>query len=287
MNAPNLHVTKASGAKATFSIDRLKQSLLRSGANEEIAAAITDEVSSSLYEGISTKKIYRKAFNLLKERSSHLAARYHLKAAIMELGPSGFPFEKYVAAILHYDGFAVKVGEIVRGKCVNHEIDIIAEKDNQHFMIECKYHNQRGTVSDVKIPLYIQARFKDVEAAWINISGHESKFHQGWVVTNTKFSTDAIAYGACAGLNLIGWDYPYKESLKDRIDCMGLYPITCLTTLTKQEKNYLLESKVVLCKEICKNPDWLKKAGISDQRISRIIEEGMMLCKNLIAHDKH
>ena len=181
MKNKSLNITKASGETALFSDKKLIQSLQRAGAPEDIAQSIADEVSENLYEGMSTKKIYRIAFNLLKKNSSPLAAKYHLKNAIMELGPSGFPFEKYVAAILQYQGYSVKVGEIVKGKCVNHEIDVIAEKENQHFMIECKYHNQPGTISNVKIPLYIQARFKDVEASWLNIPGHTTKFHQGWM----------------------------------------------------------------------------------------------------------
>ena len=58
------------------------------------------------------------------------------------------------------------MGEIVKGHCVNHEIDVIAEKEDYRFMIECKFRNLPGTNCDVKIPLYIQARFKDVEQQW-------------------------------------------------------------------------------------------------------------------------
>lgn len=287
MKNKQINITKASGKTALFSEQKLIQSLQRAGVSKDIALSIADEVSIHLYEGMSTKKIYRMAFNLLKNSSKHLAARYHLKSAIMELGPSGYPFERYVAAILEYQGYTVKVGEIVKGKCVNHEIDVIAEKENQHFMVECKYHNQLGTISDVKIPLYIQARFKDVEAAWILIPGHGTKFHQGWVVTNTKFSSDAIQYGACSGLKLIGWDYPMKEGLKDTIDNLALYPITCLATLRKTEKIFLLENKIVLCKEICENPRWLKEAGITEERIKEILEEGSLLCKKSVKNDEH
>jgi hypothetical protein len=84
----------------------------------------------------------------------------------MELGPSGFPFEKYVAEILKYQGYRVEVGVIVEGFCVKHEVDIIAEKEAKHFMIECKFHNQPGTFCDVKIPLYINSRFLDIEKMW-------------------------------------------------------------------------------------------------------------------------
>jgi hypothetical protein len=280
-------ITKASGVLAPFSKEKLIQSLVRAGAAENIASAIANEVSAQVYEGMSTKKIYRLAFGLLRDSSSHLAARYHLKRAIMELGPSGYPFERFIGEILKYQGYSVRVGEIVKGKCVNHEIDVIAEKDQHHFMIECKYHNQPGTISDVKIPLYIQARFKDVEAAWITLPGHGTKFHQGWVVTNTRFTGDAIQYGTCADLKMISWDYPRKGSLKGLIDDMGLYPLTCLTTLTKQEKRMLLENKIVLCKELCRNPQLLEKIGMRNNRIAAVLEEANQLCEHLIKNARH
>jgi len=286
-NSQELLITKASGTLAPFSADKLKRSLQKAGADESKAQIIIDELQPKLYKGISTKKIYRWAFNLLRQSSHHLAARYNLKRAIMELGPSGYPFEKFIGEILRQQGYAVKVGEIVTGKCVNHEIDVIAEKDRQHFMIECKFHNQPGTVSDVKIPLYIQARFKDVEAAWTLLPGHGTKFHQGWVVTNTRFTVDAVKYGTCAGLHMLGWDFPYKESLKDQVDRLGLYPVTCLTTLTKNEIKRLLEKNILLCKEICENENLLSGIGIKPSRLKSILEEGNQLCNKLINSGEH
>lgn len=269
-----------------FSSEKLRISLQRAGADEHTIDGILKAVQSELYEGISTKKIYQIAFNLLKKNAGHLAAKYHLKRGIMELGPSGYPFEKYISEILRYQGYDVKVGQIVKGKCVNHEVDVIAEKDHYHFMVECKYHNEPGTVSDVKIPLYIQARFKDIEAAWIQLPGHGTKFHQGWVVTNTRFTTDAIQYGTCAGLHLLGWDFPSKNGLKDQIDILGLYPVTCLTTLSKKEKQQLLENNVVLCKEVCEDAAHLNKIGVSPSRIDSVLEEGRQLCHKLVKNGK-
>lgn len=280
-------ITKASGEKAFFDEDKLRHSLSKAGAEDFQVNEIISELVKELYDGISTKRIYHLAFDRLKNRSKHLAARYHLKQAIMELGPSGYPFEKFVGEILKYQGYSVEVGVIVKGKCVNHEVDVIALADHHHFMIECKYHNQRGIVCDVKIPLYINSRFKDVEAEWVKLPGHDKRSHQGWVVTNTKFSTDAIQYGNCAGLKLLGWDYPIKGSLKDLIDDLGLYPITCLTTISKAEKQKLLDNKIVLCLELCENPKLLYDLGMNDLKVKRIIEEGQMLCKNLKTNGKH
>lgn len=276
-------VIKASGSIVPFSEEKLLRSLKRSGASDSEAAKVMAEINKKLFEGISTKTIYKMAFKLLKEQSTHLAAKYHLKGAIMELGPSGFPFEKYFSEILRYQGYKTTVGEIVQGKCVSHEIDVIAELGEQFFMIECKYHNQPGTFSDVKIPLYIQSRFKDVEAQWIKLPGHENKTHTGWVVTNTRFSTDAVLYGNCIGLKLLGWDYPVKEGLKDLIDRLGLYPITCLTTLTKVEKQLLLDKNIVLCKEISDDVKLLDVAGVNPTRAKRVLEEVEKLCQHLIS----
>ncbi len=281
----DIFITKASGEKSKFSEEKIRKSLSRAGATGEQIDTILRKIDVNLYEGISTKKIYRMAFNLLRGESRHIAARYHLKQAIMELGPSGFPFEKFIAEILNAEGYKTKTDQIVQGKCVSHEIDVIAEKEDHVYMIECKYHNQRGKFSDVQIPLYIQSRFRDVETQWLKDPGYKSKAMGGWVVTNTRFSTDAILYGTCSGLTLLGWDYPQRAGLKDRVDLLGLYPITCLTSLTKVEKQRLLDKKIVLCKEIYNNEQLLEASGIKTARIPTVMKEAKQLCQHLLNHE--
>ncbi len=280
-------IIKASGESEAFQKDKLLQSLMRAGASTILAEKVASEVAKGLRNGMSTKHIYKKAHELLRRASRPVAGRYHLKSGIMELGPSGFPFELYVSEILKQNAFVVQVGQIVEGHCVNHEVDVIAQKDDRHFMIECKYHNSPGMVCDVKIPLYIQARFQDVEARWKLIPGHGEKFHQGWVVTNTRFTADAIKYGTCSGLNLVSLDFPQGESLRDMIEETGLYPLTCLTTLTQPEKKSLLEKKIVLCREICHDPGYLRQINIPASRIKEVLEEGHQLCHKLLQHDQH
>ena len=164
---------------------------------------------------------------------------------------------------------------------MKHEVDIIAEQNNKYFLIECKFHNQPGIVCDVKIPLYIHSRFKDVEANWLTLPGHDNKLHQGWVVTNTRFTSDAIQYGTCVQLNLLGWDYPSGNSLNKQIDESGLYPITCLTSLTQSEKQNLLNKQIVLCKEISGDNDLLRQANISIEKMDLVIAESQQLCKTV------
>lgn len=273
-----MKVTKRSGEKAEFDPSKLRGSLERSGATAVSVNEIINKIDTILFDGISTKEIYRKAFRLLRKTSRPTAARYKLKKAIMELGPTGFPFEKFVGAILSHQGFQTRVGVIVEGHCVNHEVDVVAEKEEKHFMVECKFHRDDARHCDVKIPLYIQSRFLDVEQQWQKGPGHETKFHQGWIVTNTRFTKDAIQYGNCVGLMLVGWDYPKKGSLKERIDVSGLHPITSLTTLTKEEKQKLLTMDKVLCMDLCHHPDLLKSIGINRQRRSKIMNEANELC---------
>ena len=273
-----MNIIKYSGEVEEFNIDKLKNSLRRAKADESLVLKISEEVQDSLHDGMTTKKIYQMAFNILKGKARVSASRYKLKKAIMELGPTGFPFEKFAGAVLKHEGFITRVGVIVQGKCVQHEVDVVAEKDDKHYMVECKYHSDQGRFCSVKIPLYIQSRFLDVEAQWKKQPGHETKFHQGWVFTNTRFTTDAIQYAKCAGLMLLSWDYPKDNSLKLRIDRLGLHPLTSLTTITKSEKTKLLNKGIVLCKELLEHPQLLEEIGIPKTRHRNILKDSQELC---------
>jgi hypothetical protein len=269
-------VTKASGILDPFSEDKLRNSLSKSGANSDIIENIIKDIQPKLYNGIATKKIYQMAFSLLKNKSRSSAGRYNLKRAIMALGPSGFPFETYMAAIFEWQGYKVQTQIFMEGACVTHEIDVLAENADHFYMIECKYHNGLGVVSDVKVPLYIHSRYRDVLNQWNK--NEQAKPLKACVVTNTKFSSDAIKYGVCAGLNMLGWDYPPHNSLSFLVDKSHLYPITCLTTLTAKEKENILSAGVVLCSKLFDQEILLSQIGISKDRIATVMAEIKSLC---------
>lgn len=274
-------VRKYSGIEQEYNAAQLRKALLRAGAAEPEIEQIVNVVERQLYQGIHTRDIYGIAFRLLKESRPSMAARYNLKRGIMELGPTGFPFEHYVAELMKGKGYATQVGVVIQGKCVKHEVDVIAEKGNEHLMIECKYHSQQGKVCDVKVPLYIQSRFLDVQASLKGLHAHAEKLHRGWVVTNTRLTQDAIQYGNCVGLYLWAWDYPGGNGLKDVIDKTALYPLTCLTSLTAREKSLLLSKQVVLCRQLCERPESLAQIGISLGRQDVILHEAKELCVSL------
>ncbi len=277
MAKENILVTKASGLVDQFSEEKLRHSLAKSGANADLINNIILDIQPKLYNGIPTKKIYQMAFGFLKKSSRSSAGRYNLKRAIMALGPSGFPFEQYIAAIFKWQGYKVQTQLFMEGACVKHEIDVLAEKEDHFYLIECKYHNGLGVVSDVKVPLYIHSRYRDVLNQWNKTT--QSKPLKACVVTNTKFSSDAIKYGNCSGLYMLGWDYPLKKSLSNLVDESRLYPITCLTTLTIAEKATILGKGIVLCSSLIGNEEQLTQVGIKQNRITNIMAEIKSLCK--------
>lgn len=266
-----IYISKASGEQAPFSIRKLRKSLHKGGASEETIRVILNELRNIIYPGITTEEIYQKAFELMRDANTHWGGKYKLKRAIQELGPSGFPFEKYLARLLHAQGFDTETGVTFQGLCVTHEVDVVAVKGAETILVECKFHSLPGNQSDVKIPLYIKARFDDIHDRKMR-DGENNSFRR-WVVTNTRFTGDAMRYGQCAGLHLIGWDYPEKGSLRQIIDKRKLYPLTCLSSLSEHEKNFLLEKDIVLVNDLANNETLLKKAGMSKERIRLALEE--------------
>lgn len=271
-----IQVIKGNGEKVLFDKEKLKQALASSGAGTEEQEQIAKQVEARIYDGIHTKKIYQMAFDLLKRQSHKTAGRYRLKNAIMEMGPTGFPFEVFVGKIFETMGYEVETGVMVQGKCVQHEVDVIARKPGEMIMVECKFHMDSATKSGVQVPLYIHSRFLDVKAAWEEKYGKNIRY-QGGVVTNTRFSDDAISYATCAGLLVISWDYPAETGLKYRIDKTGLQPVTSLISLTKKDKQLLLEKGIVLCSQLDENQPLLREMGFTEIQIRKILKEAANL----------
>jgi hypothetical protein len=184
-----------------------------------------------------------------------------------------------VGKIFETMGYEVETGVIVQGKCIQHEVDVIARKPGEMIMVECKFHMDTSTKSGVQVPLYIHSRYLDVKAAWEEQYGKDLRY-RGGVVTNTRFSDDALQYAKCAGLVLISWDYPSDTGLKYWIDKTGLHPVTSLISLNKKGKQVLLNKGIVLCSQLEENKTLLKEMGITDFQVRKILNEAA----NLMAH---
>lgn len=241
---------------------------------------IVRHIRGELKEGMTTSEIYRHAFSLLKKYHTPFAARYSLKQAILDLGPEGHFFERFVGELVRSKGFAVEVGKVVEGFCVAHEVDVVGEKNDYHIMVECKFHNSLGIKSDVKVALYVQARFEDIEKKWKTQPGHGQKFHEAWLVTNTKLTSDAIRYATCVGIKTVGWSYPPHDSLQSIIEQSGLHPLTCLTSLNRSQKHRLLNEGAILCKDLIGKTDLLRSAGVVQKDVPKVTKEINELCQN-------
>ncbi len=268
-----IFVVKANGEREAFDESKLRQSLMRAGASEQNAELITAEVIGELPNEVRTVDIYKKAFEHLHKMQLPAAKRYILKRAVMDLGPSGFPFEKFVAEILNRKGFETRTDVMMMGECVAHEVDVVAWNEKDLIVIEAKFHNELGVKSDLKVALYVKARVDDLQGALFDYGGKKRKVTEGWLVTNTKFTTTAERYAECRKLILIGWNYPEKGNLHDLIIETHTLPITCLAQLNQTQKRSLLEQGIVFCDSLLAKPELLKSVGLKDDKIEHILHE--------------
>lgn len=270
-------VTKSDGTKQIFDEKKLINSLQHVGAAPAAIEQITDEVEREMRDGMTTYDIYGRAFALLKQHHGPTAVKYSVRRAMLELGPDGFPFEKFVAKIFQTWGYEAVTDQTLKGHCVEHELDVVAWKDDALAMVEAKYHNEFGLKSDLKVALYVKARFDDLADSTFTYGGKARKLTERWLVTNTKFTDKAIAYGGCQGLKLVGWNYPEKGNLHDLIDQNGLHPLTCLSILSHQEKRDLIGRNVLTCIDIVGKPAVLSDIGVKGDRAERVIAEAQLI----------
>lgn len=280
------YVIKANGEKELFDYKKLESSLKKVGTSDEVIAQIVSEISLEAKEKqvVTTQDIYRSAFSILRKKQKPIAARYSLKKAVAMLGPTGFPFEKFVAEIFKANGYSTITDQVVKGKCVEHEIDVVAWKEKELVMTEAKFHTDFNLKSDLKIVLYVKARYDDIFGQEYGFGGEKRKLTEGWIVTNTKFSATAIQYGQCQpALKFIGWNYPYNNNLHDMIEKHELIPLTALTTLSTAEKNIFLSKGIILSTSL-RDTNLLKQYNFDDRKIKSIQEEVQGLCEHCRAH---
>ncbi|MAF13308.1 MAG: ATPase [Parcubacteria group bacterium] len=276
-------VTKAEGNKEPFSVSKLRKSMIDSGASTKLIDDIIGKIKSHIDQGVSTAKIHQLAFGMLKSANQSFAARYNLKKAIMRLGPDGFPFEKYFAELLRHLDYKVKTNVIVQGKCISHEVDLIAEKPKEgiHAIIEAKFHSRPGRKTGSKDALYTYGRFLDIQDQWQRKVKKGAKPKnaklESWLVTNTEMTSNAIHYCKCVGIKVIAWSYPdNQKSLQGMVHHQGLYPVTALLSLNEYQKKQLLKKQVIMCSQLVSKDKRLNSLGLKNK--TKIIEEANNLC---------
>jgi Holliday junction resolvase-like predicted endonuclease len=275
-----MKVLKESGKIEGFKRKKILNSLINSGVSTKEADDIIERVLMTLSPPLSTRKIFRASRKFLRARDNTATMRYSLKKAIYALGPTGYPFEKYVARILQARGYSVEVGEIVDGRCVSHEVDVVALKGNTRYMVECKFHKNGKTYSNVKTALYVHARLLDIIKAHRSTAPHDNRVHKGMLVTNTRFTSEAIKYAECCGLKAVGWKHPDGESLEQMIDHGRTYPVTVLPTLKRADLEALIQSDIVIVRDVEEKSakEIVNLTGIDLKLVERLKAHSGRLC---------
>lgn len=272
----SFEVLKADGTLEKFRPQKLKQSLRKSGATPFEVTSIVGEIESLLYNGIKTQEIYRHAFELLRNSGAIVAARYSLRRALFNLGPTGFPFEDFLARLFKHDGYSTRTRVILKGKCARHELDVVAYKSDHSFIAEAKFHSRPGIKTDLQVAMYSFARLDDLKSKKIckdDVCG----ITELMIVTNTKFTSAAQKYAICKGVSLLGWGYPKHNNLHDRIRTSGMYPITVLQTLSQTQKKNLIEKGVIVCADLVDKPNVLRHMHISQNKMEKVLAEAHKL----------
>ncbi|MDX9930662.1 MAG: restriction endonuclease [Bacteroidales bacterium] len=266
-------VRKASGEEEPFDSHKLEGSLRNAGVGDDIIGEIITDITEWIFPGVTTKKIYSRAFQLLKRIKGISAIRYRLKQSMLEMGPTGYPFEHFIGKIFETQGYQVKTGQVLEGMCVTHEMDVIATGKEVQHLVECKYGQDQGKYISVQTPLYVRSRVNDIIERYRKSGKYEGYSFTGWVVTNTRFSADAIKYAECSGLKLMSWDYPGGNSLREIVERERIYPVTALTKLTIREKQQLMEKGIVTSEQLLGNLEVLDSIEFRHSRSTALLRE--------------
>jgi hypothetical protein len=254
-----MQIIKSGGGKEDFSREKLLRFLRATGASAAVAEEIASGIELKAHEGMTTSEIYELAYHGLKSAGSFHPPKYSLKHAVAMLGPTGFPFEQFVARVFEQQGYKVLLDQYLRGECAMHEVDVIAFNEKELIVCEIKFHNELGIKSDLKVALYVKARFDDLLNQPIDILGVPRKMTTGMLITNTKFTLSALEYAMCKGLNLIGWNTPPGKGLEYLITTLNLYPITLLSSLSHVQKQQLIAQGMMLVSDILDKQEIVQK----------------------------
>ena len=260
-------VIKKNGQKEPYLKEKVINSLRKIGAQEETIKFILETLEKRLPSVVTTKKLYQEVFALLKEKEAPLKTKYNLKNALALLGPSGFPFEKFFAKILNYYDYQTKTNLFLSGKCLVYEIDILAQKENLNYLIECKFHQFLKKKEEIKNILYVYARFLDLKENFAP--------SQAWLVTNTKFTTETIKFAECYNVKLTSWNWPQNENLAKLIEDKKLYPVTILTCCPNRIFKEFIKFDLILIEDLFKKDKrFLQKiSGLKEKEIDEILKE--------------
>lgn len=272
-NNKEIIIEKASGKTEPFDVSKLRASLKNAGARDDVIDDIAADIEDWVYDGVTTGEIYARAYQMFRKQSGNKATRYKLKKALFSMGPTGYPFENFIGELFKRQGYEVEVGKVVEGVTISHEMDVIATRDGEQYLMECKFSQDQGNRLSIQVPLYVHSRVNDIVEKRQQEEQYKDLSFTPWVITNARFSSDSMEYSRRKGIKLLGWDYPEDNALKDLIEREKIFPVTILKNLTKEQKHILMEREVVTCDQLSGKPALLKNLGLSKKKQQSVAEE--------------
>jgi hypothetical protein len=265
-------VIKADGTREAFSKWKVMRTCLRMGASQEAAQVIADEIESRLYDGISTRRILQMIYRRLKKHRPVMKLQIDLRRSLSLL-PSAPDFERYIQLLLAEHGYTVTQNQIIRGRCVEHEVDAVATKNGKTCIVEVKHHYKYHTPTSLDVSRISRAVFEDITEG--HQLGHNNlKIDYAMIVCNTKLSEHAKKYADCRGISHISWSSPPNHDLQTMIEEKKLYPITILKGLSATTRNRLTSNGIILLKQLAeKNIVGLRRqTGIRKQKLAPLVD---------------
>lgn len=242
-------IRKSNGQVVYYNEDKLCQSIVRAGATKERAERICKMVDAKIRPGMTTSFIFRDTLRHLVREDLDIAVKYSIKRGVNDLGPDGFLFEKFLEALLRQDGYSTARNQIMHGKCVTHEVDILAWKESNYFIVEAKFRNASDVVTHIDTVMYADARMKDIASNKQNNKNGTRHFHT-WLMTNTAFTEKSLNFAKCSQVHLTGWNYPSNDSLQKMIVRTKAYPVTVLPSLSRDAREKITKHGLVLAQDL-------------------------------------
>jgi Holliday junction resolvase-like predicted endonuclease len=242
------YVTKADGTTQPFDRQKVIQTCLRLRSTREKAENVADRIEGELHDGISTQEIIGRIYRYLAEYRPQVRYEADLRQALALLRPKP-DFEQYVARLLREYGYNTVGPLILRGRCVEHEIDCIACRGGEAIYVEVKHHASPHIFTGLDIFLQAKATFQDLVEGY-TAGLNKISIQRAMVVCNTKLSDHARQYASCAQIEYICWKSPPERSLEKLIEERKLYPITMLKMLDRETEEKLGDAGIFLLREL-------------------------------------
>lgn len=280
----SVQVVNLRGEKEPFSLKKVYRSARRAGADHQTAKKISQAIGDQVYSGMPTTEIYQKVKMLLNQASPSLGIKFSLRKGMEKLGPTGFPFEKMIRQVFKHQGFETRVNQSVPGHYIDwYEIDFLSiNKAKKKVLVgECKYRSRPGDRLDLDVALSNFGRFYDIKNGPIL-----TKYPQGYevesiLVTNAKFTSQAVKYSRGYGVELLGWRYPKDRGLETIIEEGQLWPITVLPAVNAELMRVFAAHKIMLVKDLVEIPlpDLAQTTGLSEKHLKEVVDQAQMVIK--------